>query len=88
MTARIALALLVVIPAAMAYPWHTPTQRWVLGVAVTVVLLTFAWWGGMFLTTRIGRWLAVWRRCARGSRRRVHCKIAAPKARGRLPASL
>jgi type VII secretion protein EccE len=62
MTARIALALLFVIPAAMAYPWHTPTQRWVLGVAVAVVLLTFAWWGGMFLTTRIGRWLAVWRR--------------------------
>jgi type VII secretion protein EccE len=62
MTARIALALLVVIPAAMAYPWNTPTQRWVLGVAVAVVLLTFAWWGGMFLTTRIGRSLAVWRR--------------------------
>lgn len=62
MTARIALALLVIIPAAMAYPWNTPTDWWVFGVAVAVVLLAFAWWGGLFLTTMGGRRLAVWRR--------------------------
>ncbi|HEX7827777.1 MAG TPA: type VII secretion protein EccE, partial [Mycobacterium sp.] len=62
MTARIALALLVIVPAAMAYPWNTPTDWWVFGVAIAVVLIAFAWWGGLFLTTAIGRRLAVWRR--------------------------
>ena len=62
MTARIALALLVIVPAAMAYPWDTPTDWWVFGVAIAVVLLAFAWWGGLFLTTMVGRRLAVWRR--------------------------
>ena len=61
-TARIALALLAIVPAAMAYPWDTPTDWWVFGVAVAVVLLAFAWWGGLFLTTAIGRRFAVWRR--------------------------
>jgi len=62
MTARIALALLVIVPAAMAYPWQAITERWVLGVAIAVVLLAFAWWRGLFLTTMIGRRVAVWRR--------------------------
>ena len=62
MTARIALALLVIVPAAMAYPWQITTDRWVLGVATAVVLLAFAWWRGLFLTTMIGRRVAVWRR--------------------------
>lgn len=62
MTARIALALLVIVPAAMAYPWNTPTDWWVFGIAIAVVLLAFAWWGGLFLTTMVGRRLAVWRR--------------------------
>ncbi|BBY27631.1 type VII secretion protein EccE [Mycolicibacterium sediminis] len=62
MTARLTLALLVVIPAAMGYPWHTPTERWVLGVAIAVVLIVLAWWRGQFLTTMIRRRLAVARR--------------------------
>jgi type VII secretion protein EccE len=56
------LALLVIVPSAMAYPWDTPTDWWVFGVAIAVVLLAFAWWGGLFLTTMVGRRLAVWRR--------------------------
>jgi type VII secretion protein EccE len=56
------LALLVIVPSAMAYPWDTPTDWWVFGVAIAVVLLAFAWWGGLFLATMIGRRLAVWRR--------------------------
>jgi type VII secretion protein EccE len=56
------LALLVIVPAVMAYPWNTPTDWWVFGVAIAVVLIAFAWWGGLFLTTAIGRRLAVWRR--------------------------
>jgi type VII secretion protein EccE len=62
MTARITLALLAIIPAAMSYPFQTTTERWALGVAVAVVLVVFAWWRGQFLTTMIGRRLAVWRR--------------------------
>ena len=61
MTARLALALLFIIPAAMAYPYETPTQRWVLGVAVAVVILLFAWWGGDFATTKLARLWKIWR---------------------------
>ncbi|MGB8403027.1 MAG: type VII secretion protein EccE, partial [Mycobacterium sp.] len=62
MTARITLALLFIVPAAMTYPWHSTQHRWVLGVAVAVVLIVFAWWRGQFLTTMIGSRFAMWRR--------------------------
>jgi type VII secretion protein EccE len=62
MTARIALALLFIVPAATAYPWPSTTDRWVLGVAVVTVIVLFAWWRGLFLTTMVGRRLAMWRR--------------------------
>ena len=62
MTVRIALALMVIVPAAMAYPWQTTTDHWILGVAVSVVLVVFAWWRGLFVTTMVSRRLAVWRR--------------------------
>ncbi len=62
MTLRITLALLVIVPAAMAYPWQSPTQRWILGVAIAVVLVVFAWWRGLFVTTMLARRVAIWRR--------------------------
>lgn len=62
MTARIALALLFIVPAATAYPWPSTADRWVLGVAVVAVIVLFAWWRGLFLTTMVGRRLAMWRR--------------------------
>jgi type VII secretion protein EccE len=62
MTARIALALLFIVPAAMAYPWPSTADRWVLGVAVVAVIVLFAWWRGLFFTTMVGRRLAMWRR--------------------------
>lgn len=62
MTIRITLALLVIVSAVMAYPWQSITDRWVLGVAVAVLLVVFAWWRGLFVTTILGRRLAVWRR--------------------------
>lgn len=61
MTARLALALLFIVPAALAYPWRTVTERWVLGVAVGVVIVAFAWWRGQFATTKLARRLAIWR---------------------------
>ena len=60
-----------IVPAAMAYPWQTRTDWWVLGIAIAVVLLTFAGWRGLFLTTMIRRRFAVWRRNHARSRSRV-----------------
>lgn len=62
MTIRLALTLLAIVAAAMAYPFDSTTDRWVLGVAVAVVVAVFARWGGLFLTTRLARHIAVWRR--------------------------
>lgn len=62
MTARLALASLFIVAAVLARPWQTTTERVVLGVSVAAVVLLSAWWGGMFLTTRIARHLAVMRR--------------------------
>jgi len=59
MTARIALAALFVVPAAMAYPWPSPADRWLLGIDVVAVLILIAWWRGSFVTTLIGRRLAM-----------------------------
>jgi type VII secretion protein EccE len=61
-TIRIALALLCIIPAAMAYPWESDLDWWLLGIAIAVTLVVFAWWRGLFVTNMIGRRLAVWRR--------------------------
>jgi type VII secretion protein EccE len=62
MTVRIALAALAVVLAAMAYPWESTMDWWILGIAGTVVVVVFAWWRGQFTTTMIGRRLAVFRR--------------------------
>jgi type VII secretion protein EccE len=62
MTIRIALALLFIVPAGMAYPWESDVDRWILGTAIVVTVVLFAWWRGLFVTTMIGRRLAVWRR--------------------------
>lgn len=56
---RITLALLAVVPAVMAYPWRTPREQWVLGIAVAVVILLFGWWGGLHFTTILRRRLAM-----------------------------
>lgn len=62
MIVRITLALLCVTQAALAYPWQSTTERWVLGVAIAVVVVSFAWWRGLFVTTMIGRRIAMLRR--------------------------
>ncbi len=59
MIVRLTLAALFVVPAAMAYPWQSTADRWLLGVAVAVVVLLFGWWRGLFVTTMIGRRFAM-----------------------------
>ncbi|MGJ6126742.1 type VII secretion protein EccE [Mycolicibacterium sp. Y3] len=66
-SARITVALLVGIPAAMAYPWAAGLQRWVLGSAVALVVLLLAWWRGRHLTTIVWRRLRLSLRPHRGS---------------------
>jgi type VII secretion protein EccE len=62
MTARITLALLFIVPAAMAYPWPSTADRWLLGGAVAAVVVLFTWWRGSFFTTMVVRRLAMWGR--------------------------
>lgn len=62
MTVRIALVSLAIVAAALAYPWQDTTDWWVLTVAAAVVLAVLAWWRGLFVTTMIGRRLAIGRR--------------------------
>jgi type VII secretion protein EccE len=61
-TIRLTLAFVAVVLAAMAYPWQSDTDYWVLGITIAVLLVVFAWWRRLFVTTMIGRRLAVWRR--------------------------
>ncbi|BBZ49864.1 type VII secretion protein EccE [Mycobacterium heidelbergense] len=56
---RITLALLVVVPAAMAYPWRSPRDYWLLGIAAAVVVVLFGWWHGLHFTTILRRRLAM-----------------------------
>ena len=58
-TGRITLVLLVVVPAAMAYPWHETTERWILGIAVAVVIVLLAWWRGLHVTNIVRRRLGL-----------------------------
>ncbi len=59
---RVTLTLLAVVPAAMAYPWQTTRDRWLLGVAVVVVVLLLGRWHGLHLTTILRRRLTIMRR--------------------------
>lgn len=61
MTIRITLALLAIGLAALTYPWQSVIDRWIVGGAVVVVVVAFAWWRGLFLTTMLGRRLAMLR---------------------------
>lgn len=56
---RITLALLAIVPAAMAYPWRSPRDYWLLGIAAAVVIVLFGAWGGLYFTTMLRRRLAI-----------------------------
>ena len=56
---RITLALLAVVPAAMAYPWRSTRDHWVLGIAAAAVILLFGWWRGLPFTTILRRRFAM-----------------------------
>ncbi|MBE1551558.1 type VII secretion protein EccE [Mycobacterium sp. OAS707] len=59
MTVRMALAALLIVPAAMTYPWTSTADGWLPGIAVAGSLVLFGWWRGTFVTTSIGRRVAM-----------------------------
>jgi type VII secretion protein EccE len=56
---RITLALLAVVPAAMAYPWNTTRAYWLLGIAAAVIIVLFGSWNGLYFTTILRRRLSI-----------------------------
>jgi type VII secretion protein EccE len=58
-TGRITLVLLAVVAAAIAFPWHSVRERWVLGVAVFALIVLLAWWRGLPVTTILRRRLTI-----------------------------
>jgi type VII secretion protein EccE len=56
---RITFALLALVPAAMAYPWHSTRDYWLLGIAAVVVIVLFGWWHGLHVTTIVRRRLSM-----------------------------
>lgn len=56
---RITLALLAIVPAVMAYPWRSPRDYWLIGIAVAVLIVLFSCWRGLYLTTILRRRLAI-----------------------------
>jgi type VII secretion protein EccE len=67
-TGRITLVLLAVVAAAIAFPWHSMRERWVLGVAIAAVIVLLARWRGLPVTTIVRRRLSILRP-NRGARR-------------------
>ncbi|MCV7028407.1 type VII secretion protein EccE [Mycobacterium sherrisii] len=57
--ARITLTALAVVPAALAYPWNSNRDYWLLGIAAVAVLALLGWWRGLHFTTMLRRRLAI-----------------------------
>ncbi|APE17138.1 type VII secretion protein EccE [Mycobacterium sp. WY10] len=48
---RLTIVVLAVVSAVLTYPWRSNFDRWALGIAVAVVLVSLIWWHGRYLTT-------------------------------------
>lgn len=59
---RVTLVLLAAVAAAVAHPWQSTRERWVLGIVVAVVIGVLAWWRRLFVTTIVRRRVAMMRR--------------------------
>ncbi|EID09787.1 hypothetical protein MXEN_19845 [Mycobacterium xenopi RIVM700367] len=58
-TGRVTLVLLAAVPAAMAFPWQSIRERWVLGVGAALVILLLGRWRGLYVTTILRRRMAM-----------------------------
>ncbi|WP_431237847.1 type VII secretion protein EccE [Mycolicibacterium aichiense] len=52
---RLTVVGMAIVAAVLAYPWRSTADRWALGTAVGVVLVSLIWWRGQFLTTVLWR---------------------------------
>lgn len=68
---RLTIVALAVITAVLSYPWHSTNDRWALGVAVAVVIVSLIWWRGRYLTTILGQRIRIILR-----RRPIHPRAA------------
>jgi type VII secretion protein EccE len=66
-TGRITLVVLAIVAAALGFPWHSARERWVLGIALVVVITLLVRWRGYPVTTILRRRLAM-RRSDRSAR--------------------
>lgn len=57
--ARLSLIALVVVTVALAYPWQSTFDYWLLGIGAVLVILLLGWWHGMHVTTAVGRLVAL-----------------------------
>lgn len=57
--ARLTLVALVVVAAALAYPWDSTPDYWLLGIVAVVSVVLLGWWNGVHLTTAAGRLLSL-----------------------------
>lgn len=73
---RITLAALAVVPAVLAYPWHSTREHWMLGIAAAVVIVLFGCWRGLYFTTILRRRVAIFGR--RSRRRGVSAQSGSP----------
>jgi type VII secretion protein EccE len=55
------LVVLALVAAAIAYPWQSVRERWVLGIAIAVVITLLAWRRGLPMTTMLRRRVAMLR---------------------------
>jgi type VII secretion protein EccE len=60
-TGRITLVLFAIAAAAIAVPWHSAREHWVLGIAIFAVIVLLARWRGLPVTTILHRRLAILR---------------------------
>jgi ESX secretion system protein EccE len=58
-TGRLTLVALAVVAGALGFPWHSARERWVLGIAVAVVIVVLARWRGLPVTTILRRRVAM-----------------------------
>ncbi len=56
---RLTVVGMAIVTAVLAYPWRSTTDRWALGIAVAVMLVSLIWWRGLFLTTILWRRMRV-----------------------------
>ena len=57
--ARLTVVIVAAVSAVVAYPWQATTDRWALGIAVAVALVSLISWRGRYLTRIVAEYIRV-----------------------------